>query len=472
VNARAWSAAVTALLIAPALLLAAPACSGSESDKAGGVSDGKPLTLTLAAYAQPDPDEFVAAVHRLSKGSIRIDTRVLWRDGQPDYEEATIRDVRRGAVDLAVVSARAFDLVGVGSFQGLLAPFLVDNLALQRQVLESPIAKRMVARAEDAGVVGLGLLPGPLRRPVAIRTLHGYVRPDVYRGAVFGVRPSQLSEKTLRTLGARPAGVVLPRDFGAISGMEYDLTGLDFSHYDEQATSIAGNVVLWPRPVVVIASPKRFGRLEPQVRALLLRAAAAARAPAFERVQGNESSAARAVCARGRVDVVSATRAELAGLVAAVGPVYEQLRKDPFTARVIADIESLRRNRTPAAIRCPSESARNGVRRAPVDGTWRWAVTPEELLAAGQTPAGADRQKGRWQLVLDGGRFDLRNLDSRDAIQGTYRVEGNRLIARAPGDRAEQRYRWSLYRRQLRLTPVKGFAYGPMVVAKPLARVG
>jgi len=469
-DARSLTNAARTILVAFvfALVGTAGACGGTGSDKAGGGQPGKPLTLTLAAYAQPDPDEFVAAVERLSKGSIRVDTKVLWRDGQPDYEEATIADVRRGNVDLAVVSARAFDLAGVTSFQGLLAPFLVNSLALQRRILESPLAERMVAGVDAAGVVGLGVLPGPLRRPVGITT--ELVRVDEYRGASLGVRQSRLIDKTFRTLGASPKLAVFPRDLGVIAGMEYDVTGLDFSRYDDQASSIAANVVFWPRPVVLIANRTKFAGLEPGARNLLREAAAAALAPAFERVESNEQTALAAVCARRALEVVSASPSALAALVGAVGPVYEELRQDPFTRQVIADIESWRGGEQPEALSCPSTSVRPAASAA-LDGTWEWSVTRRELLDAGDTPAGAERNKGHWRLVLDSGRFGLRNLDSGDASQGTYRVEAGRLIVRITGQPAEvQKYLWSLYRDRLKLTPVKGSPAAPIAVAKPLIR--
>ena len=53
--------------------------------------------------------------------------------------------------------------MGVTSFQALLAPFLVDSLELERRVLESPLATRMLEGVEQAGVVGIALLAGPLR---------------------------------------------------------------------------------------------------------------------------------------------------------------------------------------------------------------------------------------------------------------------------------------------------------------------
>ena len=145
------------------MVASASACAGG-GDKAGGEEAADPRVLTLAAYAQPEPDDVVAAVQRLSGGSLRIKATTLWRDGEPDYEEATIADVRRGDVDLAIVAARAFDLVGTTSFHAVLAPFLVDSLELEGRVLESQLAQRMLAGVEN---VGRGRARRPSRRAPA-----------------------------------------------------------------------------------------------------------------------------------------------------------------------------------------------------------------------------------------------------------------------------------------------------------------
>src|SRR5712691_5019707 len=114
-------------------LLATAGCQGSSANKAGGRAS-KPLVLTLANGNPGDVDvgEWVRAVERLSRGSIRIDVRGEWRQGEVDGEVATIRDVRRGRVDLAKVGARAWDAVGVRSFDAVTAPFLVTTYELER----------------------------------------------------------------------------------------------------------------------------------------------------------------------------------------------------------------------------------------------------------------------------------------------------------------------------------------------------
>jgi TRAP-type transport system periplasmic protein len=193
------SGAVLVAAAAATLAVAASACAGSGEDKAGGSSRGKPVVLTLALDNGVDSDEFVKAVERLSGGSVRIDVKASWRRGQFDQEAQTIADVRAGKFDLALVGARAWDTVGVTTFQALLAPFLVDSYALQRRVLGSEVAGRMLAGVEQLGLVGVALLPGPLRRPLGVS--QALVRPEDYDGVTVGIGPGRVAESTFRELG-------------------------------------------------------------------------------------------------------------------------------------------------------------------------------------------------------------------------------------------------------------------------------
>ena len=85
--------------------------------------------LTLADHEQgPDQVQFwVEEVQRRAGGSLRIQVTNHWRDQEFTYHKATVADVQAGKVQLAKINARAYDTVGIDSFQALVAPFLIDN---------------------------------------------------------------------------------------------------------------------------------------------------------------------------------------------------------------------------------------------------------------------------------------------------------------------------------------------------------
>ena len=91
------------------------------------------------------------------------------------------------------------------SFQALVAPFLVDSQALQRRVLESPLAVRMLNGLEKARVVGVAVLP-----PVApaLRDHLTPLGPEDYQGAKIGIRPGGVARAAFGALGAAAKGYV------------------------------------------------------------------------------------------------------------------------------------------------------------------------------------------------------------------------------------------------------------------------
>ena len=264
-------------VLAVVLALGAAACAGG-GDKAGGGSEpvadvaarpvGKPVTLTLAAVDSLWAEEFSAAASRLSGGSIRIRPQ-YGGDAILDYERTLVGHVRSGRADLASVGARAWDRMGVTSFQGFVAPFLVDSLELEQRVLGGPAARRALAGVERLGLVGLAVLPGPLRRPFGLS--RPFLGPDDYRGATVGIRFGRVADSALRALGAAPTGYRIG-GLGRVDGAELDPGTVRNNGYDARGSALTGNVVLWARPETIVISRAAFERLAPAQRAVLRRA--------------------------------------------------------------------------------------------------------------------------------------------------------------------------------------------------------
>jgi TRAP-type C4-dicarboxylate transport system substrate-binding protein len=246
-------------LAAAALVAVAAGCGGSAGDKAGGAAQEHPLVLTLESednFVLTGAPEFAKAVSRLSGGSVRVDLVAAGRSTEIDFERAVVEDVRDVRAKLGIVGARDWDTLGVGSFHALLAPFLVDSYELERRVLDSPLAEEMLAGVEQAGVVGVALLPGPLRRPFGVT--RALVGPGDYHGAAIGIRPADLANEALLALGSR-SEVYVPGDLAGLDGAELDPTTIAFNDYDRQV--LTTNVVLWPKPFTIVMNRKAFDAL-------------------------------------------------------------------------------------------------------------------------------------------------------------------------------------------------------------------
>jgi TRAP-type C4-dicarboxylate transport system substrate-binding protein len=458
-------------LLATLCVIAATATAcGGTGDKAGGDLGGGPVTLTVAAYDESQLAELEAAVERLTNGSVKWRVRPPRGATRADYEASAVAAVRRGSLDLAIIDAHTLDRAGVTGFRAVLAPFLVDSLALEERVLEGSVGRRMLDAVERAGLVGVGVLPGPLGRPVGVTqslTLRGE-----FRGSVVGTIPSPTATRTFRALGARARGADLLRDLGAVDGADLTVTELDATGLDNAARSIAADVVLWPHVLVAVANPQRFRSLG-DARNVLRRATHDAIAPAVERIRTQELAGLARICERNVAGLETTRPRQRALLRRAVGAVYDELGLDQLTFELLWEIEQLREESRPDVLRCATPAPAGQTASGRLDGVWEWSVSEAELRAVAETPAGIANSAGRWRLVVGDGRFELRGIDAGDVYRGTFRMTDERIVARVDGTRTTDpswQYSWSLYRDELTLSPVEGAPAAAQLVAKPLTR--
>ena len=462
---------LVALAVAVAVVCAG--CHGSGAGKAGAGQhvEGQPLTLTLLTGDALYAPEFAAAVARLSGGAMRIEITVA--GNQPSYEALTVDAVRKGKAQLGAVGARVWDAFGVTSFRPLLAPFLVDSLALERHVLESPLASRMLEGLDRAGVVGLGVLPGPLRRPLGLS--RRLVAPADYRGARIAIRFGGVTRSALQALGATVVGYrigVLP----SLDGAELDSNTIALNGYDAQAGVLTANVVLWPRPQTIFMNRAAYERLTPSQQAILRRAGRAAIEPELARVEKDEAAGLAGICGRGKLALVTASTDELAALRRAVQPVYTQLARDAAERQVLAAIGRLR---PPAAdvVRCPGGRGTSSL-AARIEGRWQVTASSNELRAVGVSASDAERQRGGGTLELTHGRWVGRERLNGFVWRGRYSVRGNvvRLVTLtcpawvSCGRNAIAAFTWSVYEDRLTLGLVSGTPSYVGLIAKPLTR--
>ena len=120
------------------------------ADKAGGSDAPKVLRLAVADDAeQPDAPfarYFARRVAALSEGSLRV--RVVWDaagQSSPGYELDIARRVDDGDFELGWMGSRAWDRMGIKSFQALQAPFLVTDYRSLGRIATGPLAERMLA---------------------------------------------------------------------------------------------------------------------------------------------------------------------------------------------------------------------------------------------------------------------------------------------------------------------------------------
>jgi TRAP-type C4-dicarboxylate transport system substrate-binding protein len=479
---------MTSLLLAVVAVAALAGCGGAGSNKAGGAAPRRVVVLTLAnGLGSSELDGFAREVSRLSGGTIRISVENGWRAGQVNYEHGLIKDVRRGKADLGVSGSRAWDALGIDSFRALATPLLINSYGLELQVLQSSLIPPMLTGLSRVGLVGLGVLPGPLQRPLGLT--RPLLAPSDYAGLRLAAPQSRLAQVTLRALGATPVGLAAGAPISGLGGVAEHITAIQGDRYDEPGSYLTSNVVLWPRPLVVFANDNALARLTPAQRHILIRALTADIIPESNVVQSDERYDTAGLCRRHHLRFVAATPVDLRALGRAVQPVYRELERNAQNRRQIAQIEAMRRS-VPAAA-APS-CALAGVPAAKLgsvgrlDGVYRFTIDNyAELKAAGASSGELNPgDVGTETFVFDRGHFASTTENPQDCVwaYGTIMVTGAKIslsysdgggsppaAANAPGEQFT--LKWSLYRDSLTMRHGPGGAGPTPFVVRPWLRL-
>jgi TRAP-type C4-dicarboxylate transport system substrate-binding protein len=467
-------------------------------DKAGGAVPEPTRTLTLlnprfAVELEP----FVDEVAKLSAGALVLEQSAQFERGSADSETDAIKALQDGRTDLAVVPARAFGLVGVRSFDALIAPMEVDSMSLQQQVLSSGIATEMVSGVESVGLKGVGILPGPMRLAAGItRPLR---TPQDFNGARIAYSPSAVAERSLRTLHATPVKSGFEgADMSAFDGLESQIQSIAGNRYDDDVRWITGNVQLWPRALVVVANADSFASLTDAQRAWLTKAIHNAIPPTTALQTNNEELGV--LCRRGKAQTIQASPAQVKQLRDGFAPVYEWLRGDPSTARYLDQIDALkpqvtadpdevvdcsRLSQSPAGTPSASPSAAAPGAVSPIDGNYLAKITKSDLQKA-NTPPGdiVIENYGEFRFVFERGRFAYTQHESPACTWGfgTFTVTDDKLqmsfidgggksphgAYNQPGELFD--YAWSTYKGAMKWSAVPGAISPEPWTSKPWLR--
>jgi TRAP-type C4-dicarboxylate transport system substrate-binding protein len=469
-----------------AAILAGCGTAGQHTGGGDTRAEQNRLVLTIAT-GEGTPVEatgFAAAVAGVSEGSIeiKVDNTSVPGHGVPAYETDVITHVADGNAQLGFVAARAFDTVGVRSFLGLHAPFLIDSYELEEQVLTSEWGQALLDGTRSAGVIGIGYIQGPLRRPL------GLTRPladlAAHQGALIGIRAGDVAERGMEALGARPV-VFPPGDSSGLDGMEAHVEIIAGAKYDLGADSLTGNVVYWPRPGVIFANAAAFEAMTSDQQALLREAAQEAFKASAMHVPASEAGLVDELCARG-LEITAAPDSATSDLRTALQSVYDEIEQDASTRATIDAIEALRASAEAPldVIECDVSAATPSpeptILDSPIVGTFATSFTKDDLANhpdlydAGEVN---DENWGELTITFEpDGRvgYTQTNAIESSSAGGSYSVEGDHVVmAFDEGDSLGETFsgRWSLFRGTLVFERVPGEVLPTWYLVKAWTRV-
>jgi TRAP-type transport system periplasmic protein len=326
--------------------------------------------------------QFADGAATATGGTVTIEVKQRVHGGDPAYESAIIDDVAAGTYDLGWVAPRPWHAKGVTSFDALMAPFLVDSHALQRAVLESDLQQEMLAGLEGTGLVGLGILPGPLRRVAT--AADGFRAPGDLRGKVVGIQDADIAARTFEALGASTKNLPSGGTLDGADAVEQQLGSMVGNRYHQALPHVTVDLALWPRSVILFANKARFDSLSAEQQTALRGVATQLLGSTIAKEEAEDTLAVAQLCADGANIVIAGTDAA-AALQTAVRPVYVELEKDATTAAMLKRIAEMKAGIPTATstTACPSQPASPGSQTAGgfPEGTYEARLSCDELEA-------------------------------------------------------------------------------------------
>ena len=414
---RRWAAVTGAVVLAAA-------CSGSASgvaDKAG----GETVVLRLATIdgdvngngLLPGCKPLSTTWWRSREVSFQVEVTTGYGDGAPDAESTLVEAIASGDLDGGWPSTRAFANAGIPGLEAIEAPMTITSYAAQRALVSGPVADTVVEQLDGSGVVGLGLVVGPLRRPFAAES--PLLGPTDWQGATFRVFNSPVQTDVVRAFGGEPVNLgfewIDEIAAGTLRGAEFDIAQYASNGLTTEAGNVTANVVLWPKVFVLSVSQERFDSLTDEQRGWLREAAGQATQASVD-AEYDENTLAAELCARG-VRFAMASDEQIAALRTAVAPVIDGLAADAESAPLLAEIQSLAEAHPDVDVPEVPATCQPGAAEAselgPVpdevpaipDGTYRAEITLADVEAAGY--GNGPGWTGTWTLEIEDGTYAM-----------------------------------------------------------------
>lgn len=355
---------------------------------------------------------FRDAVVERTGGAVATELVEVGEDGA-----ATARAVVDGAVDGALVPTRYLAELGVPGFDVLEAPLVVTNGAAQDAVTQPAMAQEFLPLLEGSGLVGIGLLPGELRRPVA--TERALLGPRSWLARPLRAIDAAQA-RAMRAWGATPVeqrvSLTSAISAGLVDGGETDLPSQLHAADLSAAPFMTGNVVLWPKTWILLVREERWHALDQAQRDALVAAAEDARHDAVSAPPDENVLAAR-LCGQG-ARFPAASAEEVDQLRAATAGVLDELRRDPRTGPLLTAVQQAVSSTGGTATIEVADSCRDDPVLAPRLGVV--PTTPSEL------PAGTYRMHLSSDDIVTAGvgrPEEAQTVTLTIRSDGTYRIE-------------------------------------------------
>jgi C4-dicarboxylate-binding protein DctP len=257
-----------------------------------------------------------------TQGRIRVE---VYPNSQLYKDREEIEALQLGAVHMLAPSLSKFGPLGAREFEVFDLPYIFPDKATLYAVMDGDVGRRLFAKLEPKGIIGLAYWDNGFKHMSANRPLR---KLEDFKGLKLRIQSSKVLEAQMKALGANPQVMAFSEVYsalqqGVVDGTENPISNLytQKMHEVQKHLTLSGHGYLG---YAVIVNKKFWENLPGEVRAAL--AAAMQEATRYEREiaqQENDDSLAK-VRAAGTTTVHELTDTERAQWRAKLLPVHKE----------------------------------------------------------------------------------------------------------------------------------------------------
>ena len=163
-----------------------------------------PVVLKFSHVVAPDTpkgkgaEKFKELGEKYTDGRVKIE---VYANSSLYKDKEEVEALQLGAVQMLAPSLAKFGPLGAREFEVFDLPYILPTKEALRKITDGPIGKKLFAKLEPKGIIGLAYWDNGFKIMSANRPLH---MPADFRGLKMRIQSSKVLEAQIRALGAIP----------------------------------------------------------------------------------------------------------------------------------------------------------------------------------------------------------------------------------------------------------------------------
>jgi C4-dicarboxylate-binding protein DctP len=268
-------------------------------------------------------EHFKQLVERKTAGKVRVDVypnSTLYKDKEE------LEALQMGAVQMLAPTLSKFGPLGIREFEVFDLPFLFDDRAALRRVVEGPIGQRLFNILETKGIRGLAYWDNGFKMMSANRPIRV---PADMRGLKVRIQGSKVIDEQMRTLGANPQVISFSEMTQALqSGVVDGAENPPLNFYSQKVYEVQKHLAVTEHGYLgfaVIVNKRFWDGLPPEIRSGLEAAIVEATQMNNALTERESAEAMQAISKTGKTAIYKPTSQELALWRQALLPVHKKM---------------------------------------------------------------------------------------------------------------------------------------------------